>query len=169
MFRSDPSRPVFFPDVLAALAGFVLSTFAYFVVPFGEFGGIGTWGFVALFLVGLIAVGGLIIRQVRRYRLRTAGRAAPIVGVVASLYLAVLFFAAMYYSLTRYQPLAIESLHTKLDALYFALSVTTTVGFGDIHAVSQLARAMVTIHLAFNIGFLGAAVSIVRATGRYRR
>lgn len=169
MVRSDPSRPVFFHDLLAALAVLLLSTFAYFVVPFGEFGAIGSWGFVSLFLVGLVAVGVLIIRQVRRYRLGTTSQAAPIAGVVASLYLAVLFFAAVYYSLARYQPLAITSLHTKLDALYFALSVTSTVGFGDVHAVSQPARAAVTTHLAFNIGFLGAAVGIVRATGRYPR
>jgi voltage-gated potassium channel len=165
MFRLDQTVR----DLSAAVAVLLLTTFGYFVLPLAEFGAIGSWAFVAAFLVGLVAVGLLIIRQVRRYRRRPQGRSAPIAGLVASLYLAVLFFAAVYYSLAKQQPLAIPSLRTKLDALYFAWTITSTTGFGDIHAASQIARAIVTINLAFNVGFLGVAVTIVRTTSRSRR
>jgi hypothetical protein len=53
-------------------------------------------------------------------------------------------------------------LSTKTDALYFSLTITGTVGFGDIHPVTQAARALVALHIAFNIAYLGTAVSALR-------
>jgi voltage-gated potassium channel len=162
MFRPDLPRMVALKNLAITAGVIVLSTLVYFVLPLGEFGAIGTWGFGALFSIGLATVCFLIAEQVRRYRSGLVRRSASIASVVASLYLAVLFFAAVYYSLAIQQPAAIASLRTKIDALYFALEITSTVGFGDMHPVSQLARAVVTTHMAFNIGFLGIAVSVLR-------
>jgi voltage-gated potassium channel len=166
MFRPDVARLLVLKNLLAGLGLIALSTLVYFLLPMGEFGSIGAWGFAAVFLLGLSAVSWSVIRQVRRYRSGAMGRIAPIAGVIASLYLAVLFFAAVYYALSIQHPLAIASLRTKVDALYFAVSITSTVGFGDVHAVSQLARVVVIIHIVFNIGFLGVAVSVLRRGSR---
>nr|WP_228046272.1 potassium channel family protein [Saccharopolyspora sp. HNM0983] len=82
--------------------------------------------------------------------------------MVAALYLAVLFFASVYFGLSWHYPGAMAQLGTRTDALYFALSVTATVGFGDVHAASQGARAVVAVHMVFNIGFLGAVINELR-------
>ena len=59
-------------------------------------------------------------------------------------------------------------LHDKTDALYFNISTLATVGFGDVHAVGQLARAAVTLQIVFNLVFLGAAVSLISGYFRER-
>lgn len=145
-------------NVLAVAA----STAVYFALPLGVFDVRSTWAFVGAFAAGLVAVAAVIVRQVRRFR---SGGVA-LTGVLTSLYLAVLFFAAVYCGLNAHWPGSIAALRTKVDALYFALSITSTVGFGDVHASSQVARVLVGVHLVFNLGFLGAAVTAVRNATR---
>ena len=159
MFRSDQSHWAVLRNLAISSAAVVVSTAAYYALPIGLFGIMGTWIFVVAFALGLSGVAILIAREVQRYRL---GGGASITRVVVSLYLAVLFFASIYYGLSVHKPTSITSLTTKTDALYFALSISSTVGFGDIHAVSQLARAIVTVHMAFNIGYIGVAVTVLR-------
>ncbi|MDA3648511.1 potassium channel family protein [Saccharopolyspora indica] len=148
-------------DLAAAVGSVAVCTGVYYALPIGVFGLVGTIGEVVVFGVGLLVVSVLIMVQVRRFR-SGGHHGSSMAGVVAALYLAVLFFAAVYFGLAQHQPDAIAELRTKTDALYFALSITSTVGFGDVHAVSQFARAVAAVHMAFNIGFLGAAVSVLR-------
>ncbi|MEB3369345.1 ion channel [Saccharopolyspora mangrovi] len=138
----------------------VLCTTGYYLLPVGERGLRGTVWAVAVFAIGLAVVAGLIFFQVRGYR---TGRTS-IAWVVAAFYLAVLFFAAVYYAMSVHVPGALPGLSTKTDALYFSLTITGTVGFGDIHPETQPARALVAIHIAFNIAYLGTAVSALRPT-----
>lgn len=87
--------------------------------------------------VALFALGlALVSAAIVRQVRRFRSGAARLTGVLTSLYLAV---------------------------LYFALSITSTVGFGDVHAAGQLPRAVVGVHLMFNLGFLGVAVHAVRS------
>jgi hypothetical protein len=60
-------------------------------------------------------------------------------------------------------------LETKTDALYFALTTLTTVGFGDVHATGQLARGLMIIQLLFNVIVLAAAADTVIQASRHRR
>ena len=50
----------------------------------------------------------------------------------------------------------IDGLETRTDALYFTLSTMATVGFGDVHAVGQLARVTVSFMIVFNIVVVAA-------------
>lgn len=50
---------------------------------------------------------------------------------------------------------------TKIDALYFAVTLSTTVGFGDIHPVTQFARLIVTLQMI--LSFVITAVVIAKA------
>ncbi|MFH9864365.1 potassium channel family protein [Streptomyces sp. NPDC017202] len=61
---------------------------------------------------------------------------------------------------------------TRTDALYFALTVTSTVGFGDITARTETARVMTMIQIIGGILLVGlAARVVVRAVeaGRHRQ
>ncbi|TDD01470.1 two pore domain potassium channel family protein [Saccharopolyspora terrae] len=135
-----------------------LCTTGYYLLPVGEHGLGGTVWAVAAFAVGLIVIAVLVYSQVRGYR---SGRTS-ISWVVAAFHLAVLFFSAVYYAMAAHVPGALPGLSTKTDALYFSLTITGTVGFGDIHPVTQAARALVALHIAFNIAYLGTAVSALR-------
>jgi hypothetical protein len=50
--------------------------------------------------------------------------------------------------------------------LYFTIVTMATVGYGDIHAVGQFARGLVTVQIVFNLIFVGALTSLV--TSRMR-
>ncbi|WP_243791280.1 ion channel [Saccharopolyspora gloriosae] len=158
MFSSEASRRGLLRSAATNVLAVALSTAVYFVLPLGVFDVVSTWAFVSAFALGIAVVATVIVRQVRRFR---SGGVA-LTGVLTSLYLAVLFFAAVYTGISAHWPGSIASLSTKVDALYFALSITSTVGFGDVHAVSQSARLAVGIHLIFNLGFLGVAIAAVR-------
>ncbi|MDA3628532.1 potassium channel family protein [Saccharopolyspora oryzae] len=149
-------------NAVATVGAVVVCTAVYYALPFDVFGIGGTVGAVVVFDLGLLAISTLIMVQVHRFRHGDGRRGSSIAGVVAALYLAVLFFAAVYFAIARHQPDVIASLRTKTDALYFSLSITSTVGFGDVHAISQFARAVAAVQMAFNIGFLGMAVAVLR-------
>jgi voltage-gated potassium channel len=150
-------------NLATSLGAVVACTVVYYLLPVDRFGLVGTVNAVVAFAVGLAAVSSLILFQVRRFRIGGARHGSSIAGVAAALYLAVLFFAAVYFGLARQDPGSIASLRTKTDALYYSLTITSTVGFGDVHPVSQLARAVASVQMAFNIGFLAVAVAVVRA------
>ncbi|WP_218005768.1 potassium channel family protein [Actinomadura hibisca] len=77
--------------------------------------------------------------------------------------LVVAFFAAVYFLLAW----QFDGIGTRLDALYFAMTTLGTVGFGDIVAVGQAARAVVTVQTAFDLLVVTTALSLV--VGALRR
>ena len=88
-------------------------------------------------------------------------------GLIILLCLTVLFFAYADSTLAEL-PGQFAGLHTKTDSLYFNVSTVATVGFGDVHAVGQLARLAVTLQIIFNLVFLGTAVGLISSLLRTR-
>jgi voltage-gated potassium channel len=82
--------------------------------------------------------------------------------------LVVVVFAVGYYVLDLSAPGQMADLHTRTDALYFTLSTLTTIGFGDVHAVGQLARVLVIIQMVFDVVFVTAVVATLRGRVRTR-
>lgn len=118
-----------------------------------------------MFCLGVVVLALLIVLAVRR--LVTAGEDARIRGLVLLLTLTVLFFSWADQSVAAI-PGQFTDLHDKTDALYFNISTLATVGFGDVHAAGQLARAAVTLQIVFNLVFLGATVSVISGYFRTR-
>ena len=165
MPRPGPPPMATLRNLLTTTLAVAVSTAAYYLLPLRGSGVATLWTFVGAFGCGLFVVAAAILVQMVRYR-SPRRHHASVAGVVVSLYLAVLFFAAVYYGLATHAPASIASLHTKTDALYYSLSITSTVGFGDVRSVSQLARAVTAVHMAFNIGYLGVVVTVLRGSGR---
>ena len=70
-----------------------------------------------------------------------------------------------FFILDLLKPEQIEGLNTRTDALYFTLSTMTTVGYGDVHAEGQVARAMVSCLIVFNIVVIASLVRLVAGRG----
>ncbi len=51
-----------------------------------------------------------------------------------------------------------------MDALYFTMSTIATVGFGDVHATGQVARAVVTLQIFLDLIFVGLVARIILPT-----
>jgi voltage-gated potassium channel len=141
----------------------VLATVVYFVLPVPGRMRQSSWEL--LFSCGVAVLGLLILLAIRR--LLRAGEAARIRGLVLLLVLTVLFFSWCDRTVAVL-PGQFADLHTKIDALYFTVSTLTTVGFGDVHATGQLARAAVTVQMAFNLVFIGLSAGIVTGFLRSR-
>jgi len=129
-------------------------TAGYYLLPAGAVLSAGWW--IVLFAGGLIVVAALIVLLI--VRMAAAGPEARIRGLFSVLCLAVIFFAEADYLLSRL-PGQFVGLHTRTDSLYFTVSTLSTVGFGDITASGQLARAAVSLQIVFNLVFLASAVT----------
>ena len=120
-------------------------------------------------LAGLGAVVFVAIRQVRQ--LARFERGAPGVRldvVVLVVFVVVPLFSLGYYAIEQGDASQFADLGTKTDALYFTLSTLATVGFGDVHATGQLARALVSVQIVFDLVFVAALVSVLTAHLRAR-
>jgi hypothetical protein len=109
-------------------------------------------------LLVLLAMTGWPVRAVL-VSANPAIRAIESVAATAPLFL--LLFAATYYVLGMSHPdsFSVKALN-RTDTLYFAVTVFTTVGFGDITATSQLARIVVTLQMILDLVVLGLGVRV---------
>jgi voltage-gated potassium channel len=149
---------------LAGAVGLVVfATAVYFAVPIPGRMREASWAL--LFSCGVVVLGVLILLAIRR--LLRAGEGARIRGLALLLVLTVLWFSWIEDALAGL-PGQFADLHTKVDSLYFNVSTLSTVGFGDVHAAGQLARAAVTVQIVFNLVFIGAAAGIVSGALRSR-
>jgi voltage-gated potassium channel len=141
----------------------VVATAVYFAVPVP--GRMKEFWWAVLFGCGALVLALLILVAIRR--LLKAGEGARIRGLVLLLVLTVLWFSWCDQSVAML-PGQFAGLDTKIDAVYFTVSTLSTVGYGDVHATGQLARAAVTVQIVFNLVFIGLAVATVSGFVRSR-
>ena len=120
---------------------------------------------LAVTLLMLAVLAAAVLSQVMR-QLEDADR--RIDGLLIAMMIAVLGFALGYYVLELRSPGQIEGLETRLDALYFTVSTLLTVGFGDVHATGQNARALVLVQMIFNVAVIATAATTITTRVRLR-
>jgi voltage-gated potassium channel len=125
---------------------------------------------LAVLAAGLLGVGALVGWQVRAI-LRAHHPALRAVEAVAlSLPLFLLLFAAVYVVLSETDPEAFTEPLSRIDSLYFVVTVFATVGFGDVSAVSELARSLVTVQMVGDLVLIGLVLRVFMvAVDRGRR
>lgn len=141
----------------------------YYAVPVG---GIGSDLALVTSVVGLIigvgVLGWLLVRQARLQLAARADESVSMQSLLLLAYVVVPMFAIGYFALQRADAGQFVELETKTDALYFALSTLATVGFGDVAAQGQLARALVTLQIGFDLVFVAAIGSLFARQIRQR-
>jgi hypothetical protein len=155
----------------AVLRGLLTSTVLvvlYYVLPYTSLNG----DTALRILAGLVVFTGVTVWQVRtiigsRY---PALKAAQALGLVLPLYL--LVFASTYYVMERASAATFTEPLTRTDALYFTVTVFSTVGFGDIAPKSEAARILLVVQMLGDLALLGAGARILLGAirlGRQRR
>lgn len=124
---------------------------------------------IAWLLAGLLAFAVVVVLQVRsilqsRY---PAMRAVEALGTAVPLF--VLVFASTYLLLASTAPQAFTEPLSHTDALYFTMTVFSTVGFGDIAPRSDAARLIVTVQMVGNLVVFGALARVVVGAVRMGR
>ena len=142
--------------LLRALATAVVLVALYYLLPLDHINN------VPLMLAG----GLLILAAVVAWQLRAIVRAKEpairaVVALAGTVPLFLLLFASAYFVMARASP-ANFSTHqlTRTDALYFTVTIFSTVGFGDITAASQSARLVVTAQMILDLLVLGLGIRV---------
>ena len=121
---------------------------------------------VLVTLAGAGLLGWAIVGQVRR---QLAGDTEVRVDILLTLLsLVAVVFAFGYLLLENASPGQFAGLETRTDSLYFTLSTLATVGFGDVHAVGQVGRALVSTQIVFDLVFVAALIATLSGRLRYR-
>jgi voltage-gated potassium channel len=111
-----------------------------------------------------LVVGLAILTVATVWQLRVISRSSipavrAIEALATTLPLFLLLFASVYLVMADASPANFSTQPlTRTDALYFTVTVFATVGFGDITAVSQSARLVVTVQMLLDLLALGLVV-----------
>ena len=137
----------------------VVPVVAYFLVPLDkEFGEL-----IAAMLV-IAAAASLIpisIRQAQRVLTSPDPLFDAMRCIVSALVFLVVAFSSAYFVLAANYDNQIAGLETKLDAIYFTITILATVGFGDISATGQTARGIVSGQMVVNFAVLAVSLRVV--------
>jgi voltage-gated potassium channel len=159
-------RRLIYRAVLRVLLNATVLVVLYYLLPDKSW----TGAVVLRVLVGLLVFAGITAWQVRTIvGSRYPGlRAAEALGLVFPLYL--LVFASTYYMMERASAVSFTQPLTKTDALYFTVTVFSTVGFGDISARSEVARVVLIIQMLGDLALLAVGAKLlVEAVHRGQR
>ena len=166
--RSRRRRIVFWA-VLRGLLNTTLLVVIYYVLPFDE--RFGTDAVVRV-LIGLVVFVCLVVWQVKTIidSPYPAVKAVEALALILPLYL--LIFASTYFVMERASAASFTQAMTRTDALYFSVTVFSTVGFGDIAPRSEPARVVLIFQMLGDLALLGAGARLLLTAverGRQRR
>jgi hypothetical protein len=145
-------------SLLRAGASVTVLVFVYYTVPLDRPLGPATWiGFV----VGLLIFTAVIAWQVRAILESDVPRLRAIEAVAIGLPMILLLFASTYLRISRDAPGSFTEALGRTDALYFTVTVFTTVGFGDIAPRSELARILTMIQMLTGLVVVGLVAKVL--------
>jgi voltage-gated potassium channel len=137
---------------LRALATTTVMVVLYYVLPLDGRSNTRT---LTLLILGLGVLAGVLAWQVRKI----VGAEFPRIRAIQALFVAVPFyvltFAAAYFLIAGSTRTDFTEPLSRTDALYFTVTVLSTVGFGDITPKSELARVVVTVQMVVNLILIG--------------
>ncbi|MFH8572612.1 potassium channel family protein [Streptomyces sp. NPDC017993] len=123
----------------------------------GEF----TGGTAAGLVVGLVALVLLFAGQILLITRSSAPRLRAVEALSTTVPLFLCLFSTAYYLLERGEPGSFSEPLTRTDALYFTLTVFSTVGFGDITPQTAPARVVTMGQMTGNILLVAVAARVM--------
>jgi len=135
----------------------------YFLVPTRHPGsGFGV-GWLVLQLVVFAAIVGAQVPAIIRSRYPVL-RAIEALALLVTVYL--LIFARIYVANSQNDPAGFSSPLDHVTALYFTVTVFATVGFGDVVALTNSMKMLVTAQMLLNLVVLGLGIRLLTSAAR---
>ena len=143
---------------LRALGTTAVLVAIYYLLPLDH---TSTWRAATVLIIGLVAFIALLSFQVRWIIRAPFPGLRAVEALATSLSLFLLLFSGTYVTLAAVSASNFGEKLTHTDALYFTVTVFTTVGFGDITAKSEGARLLVTGQMVTDLIILGIGAKII--------
>jgi hypothetical protein len=128
-----------------------------------------TWVAVTILAIGLIALIVLVAFQVRSILTSSYPGLRAVEALATSVPLFLLLFASAYVVMAKLSASNFSEPMTRTDALYFTVTVLSTVGFGDITGRTQTARLVVTGQMVADLVVIGLAIKVIVGAVKRRR
>lgn len=144
--------------VVRSLLISVLIVVGYFVLPMKRSLALGD---VLTLIVGLAVVVVALLYQIRAILQSAYPAARAVEALLVTVPLFLVVFATVYFLLAESDPGNWSQPLSRLDSMYFTVTVFTTVGFGDITAVSETARAVTIVQMISGLVLVGVIARLV--------
>jgi voltage-gated potassium channel len=135
----------------------------YFLIPSRRPGGGVGVGWLVLQLCVFVAIVGAQVPAIIRSRYPVL-RAVEALAVLVTVYL--LIFARIYVVNSQNDPAGFSTRLDHITALYFTVTVFATVGFGDVVALTDSMRLLVTVQMLLNLTVLGLGIRLLTSAAR---
>jgi hypothetical protein len=156
-------RPIIVATVIRTVITTALLLTIYALVPLEAFSSPDTPLRLAIVLMAL-PLGAAV--QVHGIRSASYPDVRATEAVITGIVTFVLLYALVYLGLGLSSPSNFSQPLTRVGAIYFTVTVLSTVGFGDITAQSDAARAIVTIQMLLDLALIAIVVRVYFAAAR---
>jgi voltage-gated potassium channel len=114
-----------------------------------------------LLVLGLLAFAGVVTWQVRSVLRSPYPGLRAVESLAAAIPLFLVLFAAVYLRIADLDGSAFSEPLGRTDALYFTITVFSTVGFGDIVPKTNVARVVTMIQMLGDLVFVGLVLQVM--------
>lgn len=152
------SRRAFVVGMLRALASTAAILVAYFLLPLDRLSDLSAYLALPLALAAFTL---MLVYQFRAITRSALPGVRAVEALAISVPMLIVIFAATYYVMGSQSPDWFTESMSRLDSLYFTVTVFATVGFGDIAATSPEARGAVTIQMVVDLLVIGIGLRVI--------
>ena len=157
----DQSRKVVVAGLVRALLATTAIVVAYFLLPLEGLSRVSPLVTLPLALALLVA---LMVAQLRAIRRSSFPGVRAVEALATTVPALLMVFAGTYYVMGETTPEWFSESLSKIDSLYFTITVFATVGFGDIAATAAESRTAVTIQMIVNLLVIGVGIRVIVGT-----
>ncbi len=143
---------------IRALITAALLVFLYFVLPIAN----RPHQSVALRLsVALAFFVAVLVNEIRLISTHDRPMLRATVAMATIIPLFLVLFAWIYLTMARADPAAFGAPLSRISALYFTVTVFSTVGFGDITPKTDVARLVVTVQMLADLAVIAVVIRLI--------
>ena len=144
--------------LLRAFATAVVVVALYYVLPLDRRSDAYVFAELA---IGVALLAGMIAWQVRAIIESNYPGIRAVQALASTTPVFLLLFASTYFILSLDDAATFTERLTRSDALYFTVTIFSTVGFGDISAQTETARLVVTTQMLLDLVVLGLGIQVI--------